>query len=397
MATPLAYNPQLPAPPAGYQDAQYAADEGSLRNSFISQYHDLLQQLGYTDDLGNYIPGSVEIAANRTRDEFNRSLGLAAEGVTNQSQREGTLFSGLRGVNTGRAEHPYRTGLAQLEEDLPKQLGSLYEHAGGLFNDYVTGRNSLLAQAAGRYVPPDAPPAGTDTGAGDTGGGDTPPPIDPNAGTGITAEPILREAIAIPPHGSIAPTPLKTAVPSTRTKPRLAQGGVFSQPTDAVIGEAGPEAVVPLGLNAGPMDPRLIQVLLARLRAEAEMHGDKTFGQGMDEFGGGPRIASPIMPHGSPPPPRQAIESQPRDEGRQAIPNVAAVGLKAAAKIMSELAKHHEHAAQPAGHPGKGAAHRGAPGRGARPQQHPGRGQVHGPVPYEGGLTRNDLLRFAGR
>jgi phage-related minor tail protein len=44
------------------------------------------------------------------------------------------------------------------------------------------------------------------------------------------------------PSGPAAPTP----APPTSRIPRLAEGGIVSSPTLALIGEAGPEAVVPL-------------------------------------------------------------------------------------------------------------------------------------------------------
>jgi hypothetical protein len=50
------------------------------------------------------------------------------------------------------------------------------------------------------------------------------------------------------PSGPAAPTP----APPTSRIPRLAEGGIVSSPTLALIGEAGPEAVVPLDrLNSG--------------------------------------------------------------------------------------------------------------------------------------------------
>jgi hypothetical protein len=50
------------------------------------------------------------------------------------------------------------------------------------------------------------------------------------------------------PSGPVAPTP----APPTSRIPRLAEGGIVSSPTLALIGEAGPEAVVPLDrMNTG--------------------------------------------------------------------------------------------------------------------------------------------------
>ena len=45
-------------------------------------------------------------------------------------------------------------------------------------------------------------------------------------------------------------TPNVATIPSVRL-PRLAQGGIVTSPTVALIGEAGPEAVIPLGRGRG--------------------------------------------------------------------------------------------------------------------------------------------------
>jgi hypothetical protein len=376
---PLPKNPQLPGNPLGvYTDAQFAADDAALRASTQRDYGDVLQQLGYTDENGNYIPGLVEIGADRQRTDLNRSLGLAAEGVTRQAQRQGTLFSGRRGEETGRAEHPYRTGLAQLEEDLPRQLGTLYEHATNILSNYTTGRNQLLAAAAGRYVPAPVDATAGAAGAADVGSAAEPVDTSQGTGTGAPSDP-LHTAYEIAPHGT---TPLKTAFASTPRK-RYAQGGIAGMygEEDATLGEEGPEAVVPL-------DGSLEQ--LAQLRAAIE------------RLMGGDRSAFPVPPHGAQPPPRQAMPATPPDQRGQrqatpSIPNPTAKALKAAGSLFSELAKHHEHEAQPAGHQGRNQqppmGRHAQPVRRPRPRPRP----PTGPAPYEGGLTRNDLLRFAGR
>jgi len=187
---PLNWNPQLPPPPAGaHTDAQYTADEAILRHGIINQYHDILQQLGYTDDKGNFIPGSVEVEGNRRRNELGYLMNQADLGVTRQQQQRGTLFSGRRGDELAQAQHGLITSRAQLEEDLPRQLAALYSHAGGVIGDYTDQNAGLLAAAAARYVPPAVPPP--------------PDPVD------------------APAPAPIAPPPLRTAIPNT-PEPRTA-------------------------------------------------------------------------------------------------------------------------------------------------------------------------------
>jgi hypothetical protein len=307
-----AFNPQLPPVPQGeWSDASYLADEARLRAETISKYHDVLQQLGYTDDQGNYIPGIVDVEANRRRGDLGRSIDQAALGITRNAQREGTLFSGIRADRTGEAEFPYRTELSQLEEDVPRQLSALYEQAGGLLSDYTLGRNQLIGQAAQRYTPP------------------------------AIAAPAI-EPVAAPP-ATLAPTPLRTAQPApAKQKPytgyndpesggiywndpdwrqglppsgigavrKMAEGGIVDEPTDATIGEAGPEAVVPLDQGLMQAIQRLIQMY------------QRGGGQGAEQ-------ASPT-------------EQDQGQQGQKAPANVHATGLKAAAKILMELAKQHE-------------------------------------------------------
>lgn len=147
----LSRNPMLPQHPLGaYTDAQYEAQAAQLRNQIAKQYADVLSQLGYTDDAGNFIKGSVETDADRQRFDLNRSMGLAQDEVTRAAQQQGTLFSGRRAENQARAEYPFAQGLSRLATDVPLALQRLYEQAGGLVNDYTLGMNNLLADAATR-------------------------------------------------------------------------------------------------------------------------------------------------------------------------------------------------------------------------------------------------------
>jgi hypothetical protein len=389
-----AYNPQLPPVPQGvWTDATFAADEAKLRADTIRAYHDDLRQLGYTDDQGNFIPGTVEVEANRRRGELAKAMSEAELGVTRNAQREGTLFSGIRADRTGEAQFPYRTESAQLEEDIPKQLSSLYEHAGGLLNDYTLGRNQLLAGAASRYEPPAivAPVAGTGTApaAGGPYGGANPSStyVTP-AGTPPAAAGTLPDYAGADQSGYFPGSPTSPVYSSGGKyvnpndpdyRNRMARGGIVDGPTDALIGEEGPEAVVPLRRGRKAAIAKLRQMLSGGRR-----RGDKTFGQGIDEFNynpgpsipwGGQNFVDPAalvawmnargadtsvdqflgnhpgvaaeygQRQAQPQAPQQRPQQQQQGLGGQqkkAVPNVHAKGLKAAASVLNELAKHHE-------------------------------------------------------
>lgn len=181
----LSANPMLPAHPLGaYTDAQYESQDAILRNTIAKQYADLLQQLGYRDNAGNFIMGSVETGANKQKQELGVQQRLAAQGVTDQAQREGTLFSGMRGTLQARVEDPYVRQQADLAASTPLTIQQLYEHASGLTNDYVLGQNQQLAEAAQRAA---AGIVANPPGGAGGGGAAAPvtPPVDPNAGASL--------------------------------------------------------------------------------------------------------------------------------------------------------------------------------------------------------------------
>jgi hypothetical protein len=166
----LKLNPQLVAAPLSkVTDSLYLAQEAQLRAQTARQYNDILQQLGYQDPNSNaFIKGDVEIGADRQMAELQHNMMLAHEGVTDDSQRAGTLFSGYRGTQTARAEHPFVQSMADLDVDVPKQLSRLYQQAENTLQDYTIQQNLLLAQAAMRAISALA--------SGDDSGG---PPADP--------------------------------------------------------------------------------------------------------------------------------------------------------------------------------------------------------------------------
>jgi len=158
-------NPMLPQMPnTGDVDSQYLAEEAQLRAQVAQQYADILQQIGYTDQNGNFIPGSVSVGAGRQVEDLQRQSDLAAENVTNNAQQVGTLFSGLRARDTARAQQPYQTQIARLGVDTPIQISGLYNQAAGLLDQYTLQNNLYLAAMAQRRAAAIAQ-AGLTTGA----------------------------------------------------------------------------------------------------------------------------------------------------------------------------------------------------------------------------------------
>lgn len=180
----LALNPQLPQhpmnmPDPGQLDATYNAEQAQLAHEISTRYNDVLKQLGYLDPAtGQFVMGRVETDANRQRSELGRSLGLAGEAETRQRQLEGTLFSGRRGTEQARAEHPFVQGLADLDINVPTQLSDLYDQGAGLMTDYANRQNLLLADAARRRAASLLTSAYPDPG---TGGAPADPGADPTA------------------------------------------------------------------------------------------------------------------------------------------------------------------------------------------------------------------------
>lgn len=169
----LARNPQLPEHPLGaYTDSMYEAQIAQLRQQIAKQYNDVLQQLGYTNDQGQFVPGTTEIEANKQRSILGRNLQLAEEGTTQQAQQQGTLFSGLRGTAQARAEFPFQSALSDLEVSVPKQLTDLYGQGTDLLSQFNTSQNLYLAEAAQRQSAALAANATAAPAAGGPAGGD---------------------------------------------------------------------------------------------------------------------------------------------------------------------------------------------------------------------------------
>lgn len=337
MAQPLSWNPQLPAPPDDPRiaaDPQYQSDIADLRYNTLTDFHDALQQLGYTDDQGNYVPGLLDIEANRNRQAYDYAQAAAERGVNEAAQRAGTLFSGRRGDFIAEAIHPWVTARSTLEENLPRQLAGWLGKAQGAISKYGLGIQGATARAIGRYVPP-----GTDGGGGGGGGGG-----DTTTTTTTTNPNVLPPGPVVDTGDTYTPSPTTPVYDEgkilTMGPVAMAGGGVVDEPTSAVIGDAGPEAVVPLGGG--------IRDAIARLLIMEQQRRQQALAGGWRDVvlpgGFGP------IPQAQPVPQQQAqqLPRGPQVDQQQApprAPSVKAVGLKAAARILNEAAKEHEHEA----------------------------------------------------
>jgi len=245
----LTKNPMLPQlPNTGNMDSQYLAQEAQLRAQISRQYADILQQLGYIDEQGNFLPGSISTNAARSQQDLQRQEGLAAEGAMNQATRTGTGHSGRLGVNTERATQPYERQLAQLGVDTPLALGKQYEQAAGLIDQYTLQNNLFLASMAARQAAAiTANPAGApgnqntgeqqntnDTGGGGGGGGGTKPYEDP---VEQLPAPIVNQNPEAP--GQVF-TPV-TVGGETSFEPKPNPGS-YGQPDPVIVSPGGPMA-----------------------------------------------------------------------------------------------------------------------------------------------------------
>jgi hypothetical protein len=250
----LTRNPMLPQHPLGaYTDAQYEAAVAQLRADTMNKYNDVLRQLGYVDDNGNFVMGSAETSADQKKAQDDYQEQLAREKVTQDMQQNGTLFSGWRGKQEGEATMPMEQDKAQIGIDLPNQLSQLYEQANGVLSDFVTQHNLLLADAASRAAQnfinnppgPGVSMSGTnDTfagfGGGGGGGGDstsssTPTPT-PGLGAGgyvapnpINVQPIRPGATLGPGETSGIHVPQPTVVPQPAFNPQAVSEAATSQ------------------------------------------------------------------------------------------------------------------------------------------------------------------------
>lgn len=187
----LTRNPQLVATPSVEMDDIAASQIAQQRFQAQKNYLSVLQDLGYVDDAGNFIPGLIETEAVRQRQELNRQLGLAETGVDEDATRGGTVFSGRRVQNRQRASEPIVNQLAQLETDVPRLISQRYQEAQDVLRDFELQQNIILADLAARRA---AAEMARQTGGGDgSGGGGV---AAPTAGFDVSSAPVTDQTYA---------------------------------------------------------------------------------------------------------------------------------------------------------------------------------------------------------
>jgi hypothetical protein len=199
-----------PLPASIYTDPQFDVDDEGLRQEISARYAELAKQLGYLDDQGNAVPGTVELGANSQRAYLNQLKQQAIQDVTNDEQSRGTLWSGVRADHQARAEQPLVQSLGELEMNTGNTLSDLYTNVMGLADEYRHRRSQALLDAIGRR--------GTPTGEGGTDPGTVDPgTVDPG-GVNVPADPAATGPLAgagvgaaggtlPPPNPQVAPPP----------------------------------------------------------------------------------------------------------------------------------------------------------------------------------------------
>jgi hypothetical protein len=224
----LPQNMTLPSgpPPGAPVDSTYLAANAQNRANIAAQYAAALKAMGYTDPTtGAFIPGDLINAANLSEGQQWQGMQQADLANTQAMQQAGTLFSGVRGQQQAEAETPFRQAIAQTELQLPEDLAAQYQTASGLVGAYNTQDMSDLAAAAQRA----------------TQSIDTSPPA-----TAPAPAPAAPAPAPTPPPTSQASDYWATPA-YVRGGPAayMAAGGEVNQPTNAIIGERGPEVVIP--------------------------------------------------------------------------------------------------------------------------------------------------------
>jgi hypothetical protein len=98
-------NPTLVTHPLGAQtDDIYEAAVAQLQFDTQRQYASLLQELGFMDESGSFIPGTLETGATRQRTELQRQRELQLQQVVENAVRGGTVFSGRRAKLQAQAQ-----------------------------------------------------------------------------------------------------------------------------------------------------------------------------------------------------------------------------------------------------------------------------------------------------
>jgi len=146
-------NPQLVTHPLGKQtDDQYEAAVAQLVHGTNTSYANILKELGFLDETGKFLPGTLETQAARDRFELERQRELARRSVDEGAMRGNTVFSGRRAKLLDDASSPYDTGIANLGTQLSQALAQRYGDLGNVTKEFELQRNLLLSDAAERIA-----------------------------------------------------------------------------------------------------------------------------------------------------------------------------------------------------------------------------------------------------
>jgi len=150
---PLNFGFPTSNPLGAFTDAQYLADDSTIRATIGQSYAKILQQLGYTDPTsGAVIPGTVVQDANIKLANYLNDLQQEQIQNVQQMQQQGTLFSGIRPFLLAQAQTPTQQNIGQLHVDTSRSLNDLYNQAQGLVTQYNTQNMQNLAAAAQRNL-----------------------------------------------------------------------------------------------------------------------------------------------------------------------------------------------------------------------------------------------------
>lgn len=186
-------NPNLIKHPLGAQtDDIYEAAVAQLAFDTQRQHAQLLQELGFVDAEGNFMPGTLETEAVRQRSELERQRQLTLEEVIGNAVRGGTVFSGRRAKLQSDAQQPFDAAISELTTRLSRELASRFQGISGLNQQFEIGRNMLLAEAAERIKAAlmGGPVGGDSADPGATG--DVPPATAPPSGLSLRLPPGYR-------------------------------------------------------------------------------------------------------------------------------------------------------------------------------------------------------------
>lgn len=144
-------NPQLMPPPAGFEpDEEYNSQISQLEAQYGKDIVDILEQIGWVDPQGNFVPGSLEQAAWGQVAEQERQRDLALQGVTQNAVLGGTVFSGKRAQRMAEASGPFDAEIGAINTALGSQIGGLTSDLGGMYAAWNAARNPLITAAMSR-------------------------------------------------------------------------------------------------------------------------------------------------------------------------------------------------------------------------------------------------------